>query len=80
MLDFGLQNKDFKHQLKLDFSKPESVQDANNITYDQSQIKGIFDNYNYGGYMDYRNTHKAINEVNQFIINRAQGENFQLAF
>ncbi|MCW3786431.1 SWIM zinc finger family protein [Plebeiibacterium sediminum] len=68
ILDFGVKNKDFRHQIKLTFSKPASVQDANNIPYYQNQISGIFDNYDYRGFIDYRNSYKAMNDVSEFQI------------
>jgi len=37
MLDYGMKNQDFRHQVKLAFSKPASVQNSNNISYYQSQ-------------------------------------------
>ena len=68
ILDYGLKNQDFRHQIKLSFSKPVSVQNTNNIPYYQNQINGIFDNYDYRGFIDYRNSHKAMNDVTQFQI------------
>ncbi len=68
MLDYGVKNQDFRHQIKLTFSKPVSVQDADNIPYYQSQINGIFDNYDYKGFIDYRSSHKAMSDVTQFQI------------
>ena len=68
MLDYGMKNQDFRHQIKLAFSKPASVQNSNNIPYYQSQINGIFDNYDYRGFIDYRSSHKAMNDVTQFQI------------
>lgn len=67
MLDFGVKNQEFRHQIKLAFSKPISVKDANNISYYQSQINGIFDNYDHHGFIDYRNSRSAMREVNQFL-------------
>ena len=67
MLDFGLKNKDFRHQIKLAFLKPVSIQNADNIPYYQSQINGIFDNYDYRGFIDYRNSHGAMQDVNRFL-------------
>lgn len=67
MLDYGAKNQDFRHQIKLAFSKPASVQNADNIPYYQSQISGIFDNYDYRGFIDYRNSHGAMRDVNQFL-------------
>lgn len=66
MLDYGVKNQDFRHQIKLTFSKPVSVQDADNIPYYQSQINGIFENYEYHGFIDYRSAHKAMRDVAQF--------------
>src|SRR5690606_21875338 len=34
----------------------------------QSQINGIFDNYDYRGFIDYRSSHKAMNDITQFQI------------
>lgn len=68
MLDFGVKNQDFRHQIKLAFSKPVSVENTDNIPYYQSQINGIFDNYDYRGFIDYRSSHKAMNDVTQFQI------------
>ncbi len=68
ILDFGAKNQDFRHQIKLNCSKPVSVENADNIPYYQSQINGIFDNYNYQGFIDYRSSHKAMNDVTQFLI------------
>jgi uncharacterized Zn finger protein len=68
MLDYGMKNQDFRHQIKLAFSKPASVQNSNNIPYYQSQINGIFDNYDYRGFIDYRSSHRAMNDVTQFQI------------
>src|SRR5690606_25432258 len=68
MLDYGMKNQDFRHQIKLAFSKPASVQNSNNIPYYQSQINGIFDNYDYRGFIDYRSSHKAMYDVTQFQI------------
>jgi hypothetical protein len=67
MLDYGVKNQDFRHQIKLTFSKPVSVENADNIPYYQSQISGIFDNYDYRGFIDYRNSHGAMRDVNQFL-------------
>jgi hypothetical protein len=66
MLDYGVKNQDFRHQIKLAFSLPISVQNTDNMLYYQSQINGIFDNYDYQGYIDYRSSHKAIGDVTQF--------------
>lgn len=68
MLDYGMKNQDFRHQIKLAFSKPASVENSNNIPYYQSQINEIFDNYDYRGVIDYRSSHKAMNDVTQFQI------------
>lgn len=67
MLDFGLKNQDFRHQIKLAFSKPVSVQDVDNIPYYQNQINGIFDNYDYHGFIDYHSSHKAMRDVDHFL-------------
>ena len=67
ILDYGVKNQDFRHQISLAFSKPVSDQNADNISYYQSQINGIFDNYDYGGFIDYRSSHGAIRDVNQFL-------------
>ena len=68
MLDFGLKNQDFRHQVKLAFSKPISVQNADNIPYYQNQINGIFENYDYRGFIDYRDSHKAMRDVDHFLM------------
>jgi uncharacterized Zn finger protein len=68
VLDYGVKNQDFRHQIKLAFSKPASVQNSDNIPYYQSQISGIFDNYDDRGFIDYRSSHKAMNDVAQFQI------------
>ncbi|TLX74660.1 hypothetical protein E9993_12145 [Labilibacter sediminis] len=68
MLDFGVKNQDFRHQIKLTFSKPVSVENADNIPYYQNQINGIFDNYDYRGFIDYRSSHKAMIDINKFLI------------
>jgi hypothetical protein len=68
MLDYGMKNQDFRHQIKLAFSKPVSVQNSDNIPYYQSQINGIFDNYDDRGFIDYRSSYKAMNDVAQFQI------------
>ncbi|MCG8483132.1 MAG: SWIM zinc finger family protein, partial [Clostridia bacterium] len=67
MLDFGLKNQDFRHQVKLAFSKPASVGNANNILYYQNQITGIFENYNYHDFIDYHNSHKAMRDIDHFL-------------
>jgi uncharacterized Zn finger protein len=68
ILDYGVKNQDFRHQINLTFSKPASVQDADNIPYYQSQINGIFENYDYKGFIDYHSSYKAISDVYQFQI------------
>ncbi len=68
MLDYGVKNQDFRYQIKLSFSKRVSVQDADNIPHYQSQINGIFDNYDYRGFIDYRSSRKALSDVSQFQI------------
>ena len=68
VLDYGFKNQDFRHQIKLAFSKPASVQNSDNISYYQSQINGIFDNYDDRGFIDYRSGRKAMNDVAQFQI------------
>lgn len=68
MLDFGVNNQDFRHQIKLNFSKPVSMENTDNIQYYQSQINGIFDNYDYRGFIDYHSSHKAMSDVTQFQI------------
>ncbi len=68
MLDYGMKNQDFRHQIRLAFSKPVSVENSNNIPYYQNQINGIFDNYDDRGFIDYRSSHKAMNDVAQFQI------------
>jgi hypothetical protein len=73
MLDYGVKNQDFRHQIKLTFSKPVSVQNADNIPYYQSQINGIFDNYDYQGFIDYRSSHQAMNDVTRFQL---QADNY----
>lgn len=66
MLDFGKQNRDFRHQIKLAFTKP-TVDNKSSIAYYQQQIKGIFDHYGYHGFMDYRSSRNASNDVYEFI-------------
>ena len=68
MLDYGLKNQDFRHQVKLAFSKPSSVQNVDNIPYYQNQINGIFENYDYKGFIDYQNSYKAMRDVTFFQI------------
>ncbi len=68
MLDFGLKNQDFRHQVKLAFSKPVQVQNTDNIPYYRSQINGIFESYDYRGFIDYRNSHKAMRDVDHFLM------------
>ncbi|WP_339741182.1 SWIM zinc finger family protein, partial [uncultured Sunxiuqinia sp.] len=68
MLDYGMKNQDFRHQIKLAFSRPVSVENSDNIPYYQSQINGIFDNYDDRGFIDYRSSYKAMNDVAQFQI------------
>ena len=68
MLDYGVKNQDFRHQITLAFSKPASIQYSNNIPYYQSQINGIFDNYDDRGFIDYHSSRKAMNDVTQFQI------------
>jgi uncharacterized Zn finger protein len=68
MLDYGVKNQDFRHQINLTFSKPPSVQDADNIPYYQSQINEIFDNYDYRGFIDYHSSYNAMSDVSQFQI------------
>ena len=67
ILDFGLKNQDFRHQVKLTFSNPTSVQNADNISYYQNQINGIFENYDYHGFIDYRSSHKAMRDIDYFL-------------
>jgi uncharacterized Zn finger protein len=68
MLDYGEKNQDFRHQIRLTFSKPVSVKNADNIPYYQSQINGIFDNYDYQGFIDYRSSRKAMRDVDHFLM------------
>lgn len=68
MLDFGVRNQDFRHQIKLAFSKPVSVENTDNTPYYRSQINDIFDNYNYQGFIDYRHSSQAMSEITQFQI------------
>jgi len=68
MLDYGVKNQDFRHQIKLTFSKPVSVQNADNMPYYQGQINGIFDNYDYQGFIDYRSSRKAMRDVDHFLM------------
>jgi hypothetical protein len=68
MLDYGVKNQDFRHQIKLAFSKPVSVQNADNMPYYQGQINGIFDNYDYQGFIDYRSSRKAMRDVDHFLM------------
>ena len=67
LLDFGLRNQDFRHQVKLVLSKPVSIQNANNIPYYQQQINGIFENYEYQGFIDYHDNYKATRDVSHFL-------------
>jgi hypothetical protein len=67
MLDFGQKNHEFRHQVELTFSQPETVQSSNNIAYYQNQISGVFDSYDDGGYLDYRRSHEAMRDVNHFL-------------
>lgn len=67
MLDFGINNVDFRHQVELNFSQPETVQTAINIDYYLNQISGIFEAYDYDGYLDYRSSHGAMRDVNQYL-------------
>ncbi|MEQ9306977.1 MAG: SWIM zinc finger family protein, partial [Marinoscillum sp.] len=71
MLDFGKRDKDFRYQIELTFSKP-SENSASSIAYYQQQIKGIFDHYDYSGYLDYRSSREAVKDVDEFL-NKAQG-------
>ncbi len=68
ILDYGMKNQDFRHQIKLTFSKPVSVQNADNIPYYQNQLNGIFDSYDHQGFIDYRSSYQAMNDVAQFQI------------
>ncbi len=67
ILDYGKKNKDFRHQIKLAFSKPQSVQTANNIPYYQKQISGIFEFYEDQGFIDYRSNYRASRDIDQFL-------------
>lgn len=83
MLDYGVKNQDFRHQIKLAFSKPVSVQNADNLSYYKSQINGIFDNYDYHDFTDYRSSRKAMYDVEHFTVkadNYYSKGNFNEAF
>jgi uncharacterized Zn finger protein len=67
MLDFGQKNHEFRHQVELTFSKPETVQSSNNIAYYQNQVSGVFDSYGYDDYLDYRRSHEAMRDINHFL-------------
>jgi len=68
ILDYGKKNKEFRHQVKLTFSKPESVKNANNIPYYQKQISGIFEFYEDRGFIDYRSNYRASRDVDEFLV------------
>ncbi|TKG90743.1 hypothetical protein EYV94_23045 [Puteibacter caeruleilacunae] len=66
MLDYGYQNKDFRHQVQLTFAKPSSDQNDNNIPYYRQQISEVFENYTYKGYIDYDHSFNATHDVSNF--------------
>ncbi|MCM4169214.1 hypothetical protein KCTC52924_00724 [Arenibacter antarcticus] len=81
--DYGSQNEAFRRHLTSTFSKQETIGGLDTIGYYQNQINGIFEDYEYGGYIDYRHSHKAMRDVNHFLILAEDyygKENFNEAF
>ena len=66
--DYGSQNEPFRRQLVATFLKPEAIDHRDTIWYYQNQINGIFEDYDYGGYIDYRHSHKAMRDVDHYLI------------
>lgn len=67
VLDYGESDHDFRHQVKLAFAKSHIAGNKNNIPYYQKQISGVFEDYTYQGFIDYRGGHQAINDVYDFL-------------
>ena len=81
--DYGSQNEAFRRHLTSTFSKQETIGGHDTIGYYQNQINGIFEDYEYGGYIDYRHSHKAMRDINHFLILAEDyygKENFNEAF
>lgn len=66
MIEFGLKNHDFRHQVKLKFSKPDLAENIDNTSYYQRQINDVFNHYDHHGYIDYSNGFKVIDEISHF--------------
>lgn len=65
-IEYGANDQNFRHHVRLAFSEPDSVENADNIEYYRNLISGIFDNYEVGGYIDYRAAHGAMLDVMSF--------------
>ena len=66
--DYGSQNETFRRHLVSTFSKPEAIDHRETVGYYQNQVNGIFEDYEYGGYIDYRHSHKAMRDVDHYLI------------
>jgi len=65
--DYGSHNEAFRRHLVSTFSKPEAIDHRETIGYYQNQVNGIFEDYEYGGYIDYRHSHKAMRDVDHYL-------------
>ena len=66
--DYGSQNEGFRRHFVSTFSKPEAIDHRETIGYYQYQVNGIFEDYEYGGYIDYRHSYKAMRDVDHYLI------------
>lgn len=67
MLEYGVQDYDFRHRVEVKFSKPLSDDNADNIPYYQCLVSGMFDCYRYGAYRDYFNNYDQIDDAIRFV-------------
>ncbi|MDA3892083.1 MAG: SWIM zinc finger family protein [Salinivirgaceae bacterium] len=81
VLDYAAENKAFRHDVQIRFSKPENRQI--NTAYYQNLINLVFDKYSNRGYIDYRTGWSVMSEIDDIVEKCSQfisSENYNEAF
>ncbi|TAJ12361.1 hypothetical protein DMA11_12950 [Marinilabiliaceae bacterium JC017] len=64
LVEYAARNQDFQNQLQIHFSTQEN---QDNTAYYENLVADIFNNYEYQGYIDYHNSHHAMNDIYQLL-------------
>ena len=85
IISYGEEQTDFQHQVYLHFGEAKKDHQTNTAYY-RTQVNGIFEQYDYRGYIDYRSSHMAMKDVDDFLqkmdryyVRKEFGEAFSIA-